>query len=175
MKVLCFILLILNSHDAFKIVQDHYWREYTGILPSDAIPGGNTDSGEVTYIGQFPIAAEYNTDVSTVHTLVATLYKGKDHAVAAYNGRSVYSNDTSDIKVLCASSQGRYKWYSPKSLFGPSCRFVTGGKEDGTFLYIGKVTLDREKLTGKVQASKLITPHQGTEKTHETYEILTYC
>ncbi|KAF5296087.1 hypothetical protein FQR65_LT19849, partial [Abscondita terminalis] len=60
----------------------------------------NTDSGEVTYIGQFPIAAEYNTRCFyCFNTLVVRLIRAKNHARGCkYNGRSVYSNDTSDIK-----------------------------------------------------------------------------
>ncbi|KAK4874259.1 hypothetical protein RN001_013619 [Aquatica leii] len=181
MKSLALCLIILSSYDAFKIVQDHYWREFNGLLPSDAIPGGTDETGDTTYIGQFSVVAEYNTDVASIHSVVATLYKGKDRAVAAYNGRAVYSNETSNLKVLCAGYMGRYKWFNPKSLFAPNCRFVTGGNEDGIHLYVGKATEGREKLIGKIfsdtsfHTSKLTAPHQGGEMTYDSYEILTYC
>lgn len=33
-------------------VEGYYWREYTGELPSDAVPGGSDKYGKTTYIGQ---------------------------------------------------------------------------------------------------------------------------
>ncbi|KAF5293551.1 hypothetical protein FQA39_LY03036 [Lamprigera yunnana] len=185
MKSLFLILLILSCYNAYKIVQalltEYYWRDFTGLLPTDAVPGGLDASGDITYIAQFSLPAEYNQDVSGIHTLVGTLRKGKDRAEAPYLGRTIYSNETSNLKVLCAAYLGRYKWYPLKSLYAPNCRLLIGGNEDGIPLYVGKAVQGREKLIGKlfsdtsVHSAKLISPYQGGEVTHETFEILTYC
>ncbi|KAF5293550.1 hypothetical protein FQA39_LY03035 [Lamprigera yunnana] len=181
MKSLFLITLILSSYNAYRIVEEHYWREFNGLMPSDAVPGGADESGEITYIGRFSIPAEYGQNVPSIHTLVATLRKGRNYAEAPYLSRTVYSNDTSNLMVLCGLNLGRYQWYSPKSLFPPNCRLVIGGNEDGIPLYIGKAVEGNEKLIGKlfsntsVHTSKLISPYKGGEITHETFDLLTYC
>lgn len=68
-------------------------------MPTDAIPGGNNENGEATYIGQFSVVAEYNADISNVHTLPAVITKGEEKAEAPYFGRAIYSNETSNVKV----------------------------------------------------------------------------
>lgn len=41
------IFLISASQDI-----NYYWRDYTGDIPKDAVPGGTDANGDTTYIGQ---------------------------------------------------------------------------------------------------------------------------
>ncbi|KAF5293549.1 hypothetical protein FQA39_LY03034 [Lamprigera yunnana] len=176
-----FIKLLCSFSYKFNTFAEHFWREFSGLMPSDAIPGGADESGEITYIARFSVPAEYRPNLSRIHTLVGTLRKGRNYAEAPYQGRTVYGNVTSNLMVMCGQYSGRYKWYSPKFLFPPNCRLVIGGNEDEIPLYIGKAVEGNEKLIGKlfsdtsVHTSKLISPYKGGEITHETFDLLTYC
>ncbi|KAK4874257.1 hypothetical protein RN001_013617 [Aquatica leii] len=180
MKAVIVLFLFLRCYASTESVEDYYWRDFKGLVPSDAIPS-DSQSEDTVYIGQFSVVAEYNVDVANLHTLVATLYKGKHRAIAAYNGRTVYSNETSNLKILCAGSTYRYSWKSQNSLFSPNCRFVIGGYEDNVPLYVGRGVKGKEKLVGKVYSdssfhdAKLTVPYQGGEEKFDSYEILTYC
>lgn len=47
---LLFLLSCLTSY--VKPTKDYYWREYNGVIPEDAFPGGADMGGNPTYIGQ---------------------------------------------------------------------------------------------------------------------------
>ncbi|KAF5293552.1 hypothetical protein FQA39_LY03037 [Lamprigera yunnana] len=186
MKVFIVLLVFLKCYDATHSVEDYYWRDFKGLVPNDAIPNDGTSSPsyiteDTGYIGQFSVVAEYNQDVADIHTVVATISRGKKRSIAAYNGRTVYSNETSNVKVLCSGSTSRYYWKPRTALFSSNCRFVIGGYEDNIPLYIGKATKGKQVLVGKVFSdtsfhdSKLIAPYQGGEEKFENYQLLTFC
>lgn len=76
-----------------------YWRDYNGLVPTDALPGGKNADGKTTYVGQMNILAEYNTETSKIHTIPVTITNGNRTAVGAYQGRTVTSDDNSYVKV----------------------------------------------------------------------------
>lgn len=78
---------------------EFFWKDYTGLIPSEALPGGIDKTGNKTYIAQLSIVAEYNYQSSNIHTLPATLLRGARSAEAAYRARTVYSNETTNTKV----------------------------------------------------------------------------
>ncbi|KAF5277187.1 hypothetical protein FQR65_LT03893 [Abscondita terminalis] len=181
MKVFLAVFLVHWFYGTTESIEDYYWRDFKGLVPSDAIPCV-LDSDETSYIGQFSVVAEYNKDVADIHTLVATLYTGNRRAVAAYNGRTVYSSDHSNLKILCSSNaRYRYSWKSIKSVFSPNCRFVIAGYEDNVPMYVGRAVRGKDKVLGKVYSdtsfhdAKLSVPHQGGEEKYDAYELLTYC
>ncbi|KAF5272257.1 hypothetical protein FQR65_LT03892 [Abscondita terminalis] len=180
MKALVLVFLILVCYSNGDSVEDHYWRDFKGLIPNDAIPYISTD--EPAYLGQFSVVAEYNSDIANIHTLVATISSGSQRAVAAYNGRTVYSNETSNFKILCSSnSRYRYSWNTRKVTYSPNCRYVVGGNEDNVPLFIGRTTKGKETVAGKIfsdasfHSGKLTVPYQGGQEEFDTYEILTYC
>ncbi|KAF5293553.1 hypothetical protein FQA39_LY03038 [Lamprigera yunnana] len=186
MKVFVLLLLFFRCYESTDSVEDYYWRDYKGLVPQDAIPNDGSTSydritDETTYIGQFTVVSEYNQDVADLHTIVATINRGQKRAIAAYNGRTVYSNETSNLKVLCGKNLYSYSWRDPRSLFSSNCRFVIGGYEDNIPLYIGKATKGKQVLVGKVfsdtsfHVEKLMAPYQGGEEKFDGYQLLTYC
>lgn len=60
----------------------YYWRDYTGEIPPDALPGGTDINGKPVYIGQifnlrFLIPAKIYEDDKTAYYE----YGGKEHSV----------------------------------------------------------------------------------------------
>ena len=180
MKIII-LLLILSGYEAIRSVEEHYWRDFNGLLPTDALVGGTDESGETMYIGQFSIISNCSNDPSNIDTIIATLYTGHDRATASYNGNFVYSNETSNVKVLCVGNKNRFRWGPRKSLYSSNCRYVVGGIEDGVPLHIGKASHGRAKVTGKVfsdtsyHSDKLIVGYEGKEITFDNFDILTHC
>ncbi|KAK4873708.1 hypothetical protein RN001_013068 [Aquatica leii] len=162
-------------------VEDNYWRDFNGLVPSDAVVGGTDDNGVSTYIGQFSIPAAYGQQKSKIHLLPATIKKGSVNTYAPYYGRVVYSNQT-NVKILCGSYTSRYKWYSMTSTFPTNCRFVVTGEEDQSLMYTGKATVGKEVITGKIfsdslnhQPGLIIPLSNGQVSILDNYEVLTYC
>ncbi|KAB0792996.1 hypothetical protein PPYR_12616 [Photinus pyralis] len=155
-------------------IEDHFFRDYYGLVPTDAIPGGKTEDGGMTYIGQFPVL-NYFEDLR-IDLLTATIVKGELRAYGPYNNRTVYSDDV-NVKILCAKYPTEYKWYSPTQSYPPKCRYVTVGYE-GTDLFVGKATVGRQEVLGKIfsnSTNRLIIPFNGGESYPSSYTVLTYC
>lgn len=83
----------------FATVPEYYWRDYYGLIPSDAIKAGTDENGQDTYVAQLTTVAEYNVGKTRLHTVPAVIKKGSKTAFAPYAGRVIHSNDTSNTKV----------------------------------------------------------------------------
>lgn len=46
------MLIIEFSYFIIIFISDYYWRDYTGNIPNDALPGGRDAEGRLTYIAQ---------------------------------------------------------------------------------------------------------------------------
>ncbi|KAF2895267.1 hypothetical protein ILUMI_10905 [Ignelater luminosus] len=157
-----------NSDD----ITDYYWREYTGVIPSDAIPGGTDRSAKRTYIGQM-----YSKSFGL---LPATIYPGSTSAIASGGGKS-FSADTF-VKILCSRNLDRYHWIPTRNQdthLLTDCHLVIGGTEAGYVLNIGRVNHEMQTVIGKVFAHHtpfrgLSIPNKQNEAIYQTYEILTY-
>ncbi|KAF5302097.1 hypothetical protein FQR65_LT08648 [Abscondita terminalis] len=174
--------IVPQSVEAYNSVTDYYWRDYQGLVPSDAIVGGVDLDGIKTYIGQFSVEAQYGQQKSKIHLLPATIRIGVVGAYAPYYGRVVYANHTDNVKVLCGPYASRFWWYSMTEVFPPKCRFVVTGNEDLSPMYTGQATVDKEKITGKIFSDTLnhrpgltIPLANGQVNSPTDYLVLTYC
>lgn len=85
---------------AFSTVADHYWRDYNGIVPTDAIAGGKNGNDQITYIGQMNVVVECSTETNPIQIIIATITSGNVTGVGAYQGKTITSNSRSNLKVI---------------------------------------------------------------------------
>lgn len=79
----------------FKLIHsivEYYWREYNGIIPNDAIPGGFDSAGNPTYIGQIPYRGP--------RLLPATIHKDCSTAYSTVYGREVTADTHVKVRHL---------------------------------------------------------------------------
>lgn len=79
-----FFILNLSFLDCIRSRRpqpNYYWRRYEGVVPHDAIPGGHTANGCITYIGQI-----LNTVRNENVILPGTIQIGKEEVVVPYYG-----------------------------------------------------------------------------------------
>lgn len=176
-----FVTLLIKERAAFNncsdivrdnSIRDYYWREYLGVIPSDAIPGGFDKTNQRTYIGQM--------FDSRFGLLPSTIYKGSKHLLASGGGSS-FTADTF-VKILCSPNHNRYKWIpteNSKSHLLVDYHLVIGGNEAGYVLNIGRVNHESEIILGKVFGHNtpyrgLSIPYKSKESIYQSYEILVY-
>ncbi|KAK4886676.1 hypothetical protein RN001_002947 [Aquatica leii] len=154
-----------------NVMPDYYWRDYVGIIPNDALPGGFDKSRARTYIGQI---------LTKDLLLPATIHNGSKTSVASANGETIYVDNF--VKILCTRNRGRYRWVTTensKTHLLTNFHLVIGGTEAGYVLNIGRVAHDMQVIVGKVFAHHtpykgLTIPYNNTEITYQSYELLVY-
>ncbi|KAK4886675.1 hypothetical protein RN001_002946 [Aquatica leii] len=183
----CFILSLLIGHCLTKsscrsnvtpknvtfkkVIPDYYWREYLGVIPDDAFPGGSDKSGAHTYIGQM---------FTKGLLLPATIYQGSQTALASAGGISIRQENF--VKILCTQSPGRYRWIpteNSKIHLLTDVHLVIGGTEAGYVLNIGRVNHEMNVVIGKIFADHTLhkglkIPYNNQEITYQSYEVLVY-
>ncbi|RZC33313.1 hypothetical protein BDFB_011922, partial [Asbolus verrucosus] len=82
----------------------YYWRDYNGVIPEDAFPGGQDAHGDDVYIGQIY--------VNYVGLCVGPIVPGKTEVEFYCWG---YNNATAGIKILCTSHREYLQWLSTSS------------------------------------------------------------
>lgn len=60
---------------------NYYWRKYEGVIPHDAVPGGHTPSGGITYIAQVLVKSSGKKAL-----LPATIHIGETAANVPFYG-----------------------------------------------------------------------------------------
>jgi len=178
--VVIFITYVLHSMTAGDdrvthctgSVKDYYWREYRGIIPHDALPGGKDEAGLPTYIGQ---ALVYPFGL-----LPASIYYGNTTAVASA-GLKIYYSDR-NVKILCSGSPEKFQWIEitkDKIDLITDCDLILGGVDNGHQENIGRVNYEGEIRIGKVIRKPLTHDGvwvygNGTESKFTRYEVLAY-
>ncbi|XP_063923018.1 uncharacterized protein LOC135137321 [Zophobas morio] len=151
---------------------DYYWRDYLGIVPRDAVPGGHDVTNRTTYIGQ--------GFYSKAGLLTGTIYPGISGIKLPYSG-----SNTSEIgvKVLCSPNATCFQWKRAESTTLHSStigkHLVIGGFEDGKMINIGRAMFQGELVVGKVlgfqaEKAKLYFIHGDKEYEVSSYEVLIY-
>jgi hypothetical protein len=79
--------------------EHYYWKEYTGVVPRDAIAGGRDAAGRRTFIGQAYIHGH--------GFYVAHIRPGVTEVVVPCYGPKVA---TSDVKILCSEHPEYFSW-----------------------------------------------------------------
>ncbi|GJQ75020.1 hypothetical protein Trydic_g9640 [Trypoxylus dichotomus] len=140
-----------------KPVPNYYWRKYEGVIPPDAVPGGHTPSGEITYIGQVLV-----TGTTKNALLPATIYVGTEEVEAAFNG--VHKNKRY-VAILCSNTPSTLKWkqvnINEANLVNEY--LIVGGYEVSQTAFIGRASYNNYLVVGKVfletmQALKIPAP-----------------
>ncbi|KAF5280047.1 hypothetical protein FQR65_LT03302 [Abscondita terminalis] len=121
---------------------DFYWRDYNGIVPKDALPGGMDRERKPTYIGQ---AVSSGTLVpGEIISGVKKLYYFGD-----YNPQVELEN----IKILCTKNPDNFEWIQANTGTVKSMRrmrLIPCGVAPGQEIYIGRGMSDNMMSVGKV-------------------------
>ncbi|EFA03860.1 hypothetical protein TcasGA2_TC013978 [Tribolium castaneum] len=153
----------------------YYWREFTGVVPPDALPGGKDADGRRTYIGE---AYVHNHGIYVVQ-----IYPGvKEVEVPAYGPKSASFN----IKILCTEDPESFFWIKTsaktyeKDIEG--LEPVTAGYDgvgNSGVVNVGRIFYQGEVLVGDVTpyASRkgnvqLWFPFRKMERAVNFYELL---
>ncbi|XP_044271138.1 uncharacterized protein LOC123015468 [Tribolium madens] len=153
-------------------IVDYYWRDYTGVVPPDAIIGGNDINGRPTYIGQ--------GFYSKAGLLPGTIYPGKSEIKLPYNGLVL---STIGVKILCSGNPNNFSWERAEStslhVTTIGKHLVIGGFEDGKYINIGRAMYQGELIVGKVlgfdpEKARLCFIHEEKEIVVNSYQILVY-
>jgi len=173
MKV-CLILLILVFSIAVSrgVEIDYYWKDYNGIIPSDAFQAGVDGNGKPIYVGQ---GFFLNTGL-----LPGTLHPGSTN-IKITAVKRVFSTNK-NVKILCTSNSHRLQWrnvnYNDIPLL-TNARLVVGGQETNTDVHIGRALHEGSTEIGKIYN---LAPFQGlalpnsqqSETLYKNFEILTF-
>nr|XP_023020356.1 uncharacterized protein LOC111508939 [Leptinotarsa decemlineata] len=172
-------LLLLSHLLAAESCGDYYWRDFSGRIPSDAIPAGNNANG-LSYIGQAYLHL-YGVGVGTIipntSEILVPCY-GHVHAINTF------------IKILCSSIPSMFHWiHTSVSTFKMNVKDqcpVLGGLDRKTWditgtkgkLNIGRIYRKGEVIVGPVASYDndvwLYYPSNGIEARESHYEVLVY-
>ncbi|GJQ75063.1 hypothetical protein Trydic_g9677 [Trypoxylus dichotomus] len=157
---------------ARKPLPNYFWRKFDGNIPPDALVGGHTSSGAVTYIGQVLITT---TDK---HALVpGTIYIGKDEVEAPFFG--VYKSKAY-AHILCTDTPEKFQWRKVNSheLQTINEYVIAGGYEQTTTVYIGRASHSNNLIVGKIFLDDSPHMYHVTPNNREikltTFEVLVY-
>ena len=156
----------------YNTILGYYWREYTGVIPDDAVEGGQAANGLPIYIGQVLYADKL---------IPAKIYSNDAKAYFAWN---VEQSATLNVKILCSKYPERFNWVATRKNeihLLTDQHVVSGGYEPGYIMYIGRAQYSGQTLVGKVRAPEksttnlgLFITNEGKQINLETFEILIY-
>ncbi|XP_044268764.1 uncharacterized protein LOC123013949 [Tribolium madens] len=153
----------------------YYWREFTGVVPPDALPGGKDADGRDAYIGEAYIHGH--------GIYVVQIYPGeKEVAVPAYGFKTASFN----IKILCTEDPEFFLWIQTtaknyeKDIVGVEPVTVGyDGVGNSGVVNVGRIFYQGEVLVGDVTpyASRkgnvqLWFPFRKVERAVNFYELL---
>ncbi|RZB38910.1 hypothetical protein BDFB_008835 [Asbolus verrucosus] len=155
---------------------DCYWRDYTGVIPQDALSGGKDINGKDVYIGQAYIH-QYGIFVVQIFPEITEV------DVPCYG---VKKTDKL-IKILCTLHKERFSWtkinaqtYHVDTI---DKHAVIGGYDHRVpnkgVLHIGRVMHDGVLKIGEISAYstsdvRLFFPHKDVEENTKIFEVLLY-
>jgi len=165
------VFLFYPNIECCNNIEDYYWRDYSGIIPSDALPGGLDRSGRPMYIGQI---------LHRNMLLTAKLYLNDNKGY--YGATQKEFTGANNIKVLCTQHPDRFEWIETTADDIPKLadrHLIIGGHEPGYTMYIGRAYYKLETAVGKVSTGNpenhgLYVTHEGTESKLKSFEILAY-
>ncbi|KAI4463771.1 hypothetical protein MML48_4g00015190 [Holotrichia oblita] len=155
-----------------KPLPNYYWRKYEGVIPKDAIPGGYTPSGTITYIGQvLAIGRSENA------LIPGTIHPDKEDIVAPFDGAF---RSKQYVAILCTDRPQDFKWrqVSADEVNLIKEYLVVGGYDKNEPAFIGRVSYFNHLIVGKVLMEtlyglKIVTP-KDIEARLTKFEILVY-
>ena len=165
-----FLIYYITYVYSENFIEDYCWRDYNGIIPTDAYPCGTDRKGKPIYVGQ----------VLYENKLIPGKIHHNDPNIHYEFYKAYTANET--IKILCVRHPERFEWIRVKyyEIFHMNTKhFFLGGFESGYDTYIGRAKSHGELTVGKVICSptsciRLTTIENGTWHDHDEFEILTY-
>jgi hypothetical protein len=97
LTILCVVQV--KAHDV-----DYYWRDYNGLIPEDALPGGRDINGKDTYIGQIYMHG--------FGLFIGQIIPGKLEINVPCHG---VRKQNYAIKILCTKHKNNFGWLSTTS------------------------------------------------------------
>ena len=168
---MCFVFSLTTSFPVENEYEGgYYWREFNGVIPQDALPGGINSDGETTYIGQvFSKDLVIPAKIDIVNSSVSYEWGYEEFFV------------DENIKILCAKYPQQFLWLSTgNGLLGQlkDKHLIVGGYEEDANIYIGRIQLEDELALGKVingsTQATLNTTKDGKGIQHAAFQILSY-
>ncbi|KAK4874549.1 hypothetical protein RN001_013909 [Aquatica leii] len=165
-------LLFLVVSSIVFVEAGYYWRDYDGIVPKDAIVGGEDSNGDPIYIGQILYIDKL---------LVAKIYSYDRNA---YYTWGIELSSRENIKILCSPYPERFKWVDTTKNglhLLINAHLIKGGSEPAYTMYIGRAFHKGQTLVGRIRAGS--TPNlnlglyisvPGKEVIVDSFQILTY-
>ncbi|RZC14261.1 DUF3421 domain containing protein, partial [Asbolus verrucosus] len=156
---------------------DYYWRNYNGVVPKDALPGGKDNRGRNTYIGQVYMHEN--------GLFICEIYPGIQQVeVQCYGVQKVDAG----IKILCTQSKNSFMWLPTSAatfhVDSINRHVVVGGnnyraKQNSGVLNIGRVMFDGALKVGAVTghnvgAAVMYFAHKNKQQSTQVYETLVY-
>ncbi|KRT84443.1 hypothetical protein AMK59_2658, partial [Oryctes borbonicus] len=157
---------------AKKPLPNFYWRKFEGGIPKDALVGGHTSNGEVTYIGQALI-----TNSTRNAMIPGTIHVGKDVVEAPFYGAFISKVYT---YILCTDTPKKFHWrkVNQHEVRTINEYVVAGGYEIIATVYIGRASYSNNLIVGKVflgdSPSIFILKPDNKEIRLTTFELLVY-
>ncbi|KAJ3642674.1 hypothetical protein Zmor_025435 [Zophobas morio] len=152
----------------------YYWRDYTGEIPDDALPGGHDINKKATFIGQ--------AFLSNVGIVPGTIYPGQPGMRLPFGWNANFSD--AGMKILCSSNWNCFSWENANStnlhMTTIGKQLVIGGCENGgSIVNLGRVMHQGELIVGKVlgyQAGNAKMFYVCGDKEHgvTSYQVLVY-
>ncbi|KAJ8950639.1 hypothetical protein NQ318_010838 [Aromia moschata] len=173
--------LILSLFVGIQCCGDFYWREFEGVIPTDAISFGYSDFVQKQlYIGQ--------AYIHNYGLMIGKIYNGaKQITVPCYGTKTT----NTAIKILCAQDSRKYYWLSTTNETystdtANKCPVLGGYDEtipDHTnlthgVLHIGRINYLDDYVTGNIAAYHeyplFYYVLNNVEKNSAVYEVLMY-
>uniref|UniRef100_A0A1Y1NJD6 Farnesoic acid O-methyl transferase domain-containing protein n=1 Tax=Photinus pyralis TaxID=7054 RepID=A0A1Y1NJD6_PHOPY len=138
-----------------RIDEAYHWKVYKGKIPHDAYRVGTNNAEDAIYIAQV-----LYRDLLVPGEIVA----GRREAVFEWgNSRHTTANN---VMILCSNNPTQLRWESTSSfLFKSNGRYIVGGSEGDSDIFIGRGIHDDERIVGKV-----VVDHKNTIWLHAVHE-----
>ncbi|KAF2879584.1 hypothetical protein ILUMI_26583 [Ignelater luminosus] len=176
----CIKLLILTcvllyvSVEAKLYTEDYCWRDYNGVVPSDAFEAGFDKDGKTLYIGQV-----FHEKI----IVPGKIYAGDKNVYFEYF--SVEYTSAQNIKILCSRSRNTLRWIATNHTQArnlvPHNTLINGGYEEKCSTYLGRSKRRPGAEIGKVMCCEaethcygLYTTKNGKGDLEGEFDILAY-
>ncbi|KAK4874547.1 hypothetical protein RN001_013907 [Aquatica leii] len=138
--------------DSQRIQQSYYWADFEGLIPEDAIAGGQDENGEAIFIGQVLYGDKL---------LPAKIYSYDTNAYFAWGVEQIAKEN---IKILCSLYPERFKWLDTTKdtvHLLINAHLVKGGWDSPYDVYIGRAFHKMQTLVGKIRVGSIPSYNEG--------------
>ncbi|KAF2895668.1 hypothetical protein ILUMI_10527 [Ignelater luminosus] len=168
------VLILISIHFINGVkthIEGYYWRDFEGIIPEDALPGGLDRNGLPIYIAQVLFENKL---------IPGELYENDPNVYYEWAGQVLTATD--NVKILCSQYPEKLEWLPTKHdvVRLTNKLLIKGGYEPGRSIYIGRAYSTGETNVGKVvcretDCSGLYVARDGKRIKHRAaFEVLSF-